>query len=327
MKYALLSLVSLTALPAPALADWTQPAAGITLPDEIAGLKRGETRDLSSGKSVDTILQYGTAEEPVTLYVYRSTHPNPVLWMERTAAAMQVNVGASGSDAAAVPFTLGGAAAPTGLRRAINLPEGARFRSTGVAIAQIGEWMLKLRVTSALLDAASVSAKMDRILQVVRFDRTVPAPHPMVMPAACGDAPIVAGRPEASPDAQQVAGATRGGRTVLSAVRGGAGSLAARPDLWCRDTGSGLPADVISLYRSKSGDNYVALLGDAGVSLNIAPSPTARAGSRTMAAYAGSTVGLSLVALYDGLPEPTLAVQAALPVLTGQQAGLATIDD
>lgn len=304
---------------------WTQREAGITLPDRMADLSRGETRDLSDGKATDTMLQYGAGEEPVTLYVYRSTYPNAALWMDRTAAAMQTNVGGSGAETAAVPFTIGGALRPNGLRRALNLPQGARFKATGVAMAQVGAWMLKLRVTSATLDAASVSAKMDRILQAVRFDRPAPAPLPMTAPAACGEEPILAGRLVAAPDRKRIAAARDAGRAVLAMVRGGGDGLAARPDLWCRDESTGLPAQYVSLYRRKTGGSYVLLLSDAGLSLTLAALPAGDGSA--VAAYAGTTSDVGVAALYEGLPDPTTAMQAALPLMVGRQSALAVVRD
>ena len=312
--------------PAPAPAPqpvWTHAQSGIALPHVIGDMRRGEERDLSGGAGTDLMIQYGSDADPVTVYIYRSAYPNPALWFERTRHAMQANVGTATQGVAPRAFSLA-RGAPDGLREEIEIPAGGRWKSTAVAIAQSGEWMVKARVTSQTLGRAEIAARMDRLLAAVRLPAAAGSkPHPLVVPGPCGGTADYRGAPLGGDLGKEVAAAAATGIVVMAESRGAAG-LAADPAAWCR-IASQIPDQYASVYRPRSGEGWVALVGDSGmaVSARMLLQPAER--TPAAASYASNARGTSVVALFDAVPSPDAAILPALPVAAGQANGLMSI--
>lgn len=318
---------------APAFATetaWTHKVTKISI-DRIAGdMRLHDERDLSGDKKLDIILQFGNdaAGEPATLYLYRSTFPNPALWFERTTAAMQINMGGLGNDWTPSLFTLGGAPTPNGMRMIVSLPPGARFKTTGVAMAQVGEWMMKFRVTSRSLDREGVSMRLDRLIAAVHFANPAPAPHPLAVPSACENDGFDGGQIITDRLQEEAVPAALEGVVIQAAARGQTG-LAAAPAEWCR-AGSNLPPAMVSVYRRRQAPaEWVMLFGDAGLSMvghNLElTASTGSKGKAKAALYVNRLDATHVVALYDGLPYADGAASFGLPVLMGQTSGLVSV--
>jgi hypothetical protein len=309
------------AVPGAALAEgWRHQPSGVGVPDLPAGLDAGEVTDNRRDGS-DVFVQFGRGNEPVTLYVYRSAFPNPALWFERTRLAMNAHVGADSERAAPRIFTLGGGAAPNGLREEIELAPGGNFRSTAVAIAQYGEWIVKVRITSAGLDRAGIARKMDDLLAAIRLPTAVPAPLPLAVPTPCSDDNRMRGRRRAeSAEGARLAAAALA--VAHDQARGRSG-LAADPSGWCRERTS-FPTQYGTIYRQRDGRAWAALIGDSGLAIAAYPVDVPDAdGAATFAATSSMT---GLAQLYDHMPSPEAAIGAALPVLVGRAPAAARID-
>lgn len=303
---------------AAAAEGWRHGPSGIEVPELPEGFARGEVTERHDGG--DVFVQFGTVAEPVTFYVYRSAWPNIALWFERTRLAMNLNVGSGEAQVAPRSFTLGDSPSANGLREEIALPAGARFRSTAVAMAQYGEWVVKVRITSASLDRDGVRARMDRLLAAIRLPGAVPAPHPMVVPGPCPDEIAHAGRPLRSSDLDAIAGATL---RLAAAEARGRGGIAADPGSWCRAR-SALPGEIGTLYRRRDGHGWTALLSDSGIGvaayeIDLPDSD----GAATFAVNPGMT---GLVQVFDGLPAADSSIEAAIMVLVGRQQPLSRLD-
>jgi hypothetical protein len=307
------------AAPAAAQDMWRHAESGISLPRRIGEMRLQNESDASGGRRQDVALQLGTGDTAVTLYIYRAAYPNPALWFERTRLAMTMNVGAPADRVAPNSFTLGNASAPNGLREDIAIT-GGRARATSVAMAQAGEWIVKLRVTSASLDVAGVGQRMDALLGALRFER-MPAPHPLVVPGPCPDETPMRGRPIREVTTEAVAAGTVNGIIAMGQARGHSG-LAANPSEWCRME-TRMPAMMGAVYRRRNGSEWVALVTDAGravagMRLEVRDAAVAA----TYATVPGTT---SLIALYDELPDPDSAIGPAVPVIMGEGRGLTEI--
>ncbi|MFN3943954.1 MAG: hypothetical protein ACK4K7_03365 [Allosphingosinicella sp.] len=308
---------------APAIAqqvDWRHPQSGIRLEGDLGGMQPSRERDLSDGAGLDVYFQLGTNDEMVTFYVYRSAYPNAALWYERTRHAMALNVGSGSVSAEPRQMSLGGANV-NGLREEFDLPAGGPFRSTAVAIAHAGEWMVKIRISSASLGREEVAAKMDRLIAAVRLPEDAPtAARPLTVPAPCASSTESKARQRQRPSSSQVAAAAVGGIEVLAEARGH-GGLAAEPSAWCR-VASNLPTQIVSAYRHQQTGAWVVLVGDSGRAV------AARAlepGGRNAAVYVSSARSTGVAGLYDGLPGVDEAVAAAIPVVAGQAPPLAEV--
>ncbi|HZF95349.1 MAG TPA: hypothetical protein VEZ20_10825 [Allosphingosinicella sp.] len=318
--YLIAALVAAAAIAAPAQAQgerWQHEESGISVPRSIGDMSLSQERDGSGGQKYDMVLQYGTSRTPVTLYVYRSAYPNAAIWFERTRLAMNANVGADVQSAAPRSFTLGGATAPNGLREEIALAGG---QATGVAIAQVGEWIVKLRITSNEIGRAAIAERMDRLLEALRFANPAPATHPLTVPGPCADGHAMRGRQLRLNSRHR---ATAAAVSVLGyGDARGIGGLAAEPARWCRVTQTKLPVQLGSLYRRRDGNGWVALLGDSGRAaaafLTELPGDSVRA-----VLFASLPASTHSVAAYDGVPDPEEAIPLAIPVVIGQARGIA----
>ncbi|HWT13204.1 MAG TPA: hypothetical protein VN231_10665 [Allosphingosinicella sp.] len=322
----LIALAALAAAVAPAAASaqaWVHQRSGVSLASLPDGLRLGgETDNRRDGS--DVWIQLGTDDEPVTLYVYRSAFPNPALWFERTRLAMHANVGTANEAVAPRSFTLGGATAPNGLREEVAIPASARFRSTAVAIAQAGEWIVKARITSASLDREGIGRKMDRLLAALRLPPATAAPLPLLVPGLCPGEQEMRGRPRR----QTLENVTLASPLLAAAhdqARGRSG-LAAEPNAWCRES-SNIPAEYVTVYRRRDGGAWTALVGDSGVAVSGYVMAVAELPDLDGAATVGANPSATALALvYDGLPDPDGAIEPALPFATGQQRAVAQID-
>ncbi|HEY0013752.1 MAG TPA: hypothetical protein VGB79_12975 [Allosphingosinicella sp.] len=299
---------------------WRHEESGISLPRSIGDMNLAREQDASGGGGHDVVLSYAGEHTPVTVYVYRSSYPNAAIWFERTRLAMNMLVGAGGEAANPRTFTLGGASAPNGLREEIALPGG---RATGVAIAQAGEWLVKVRMTSDRLDRAGLAERMDRIVGAIQFARPIPAPHPLAVPSPCGgDGAAMRGRRIGNVDSRTLAAASAYGLVAFGEARGMSG-LAAEPTAWCRVSGMAVPPQYGSLYRRRDGKGWVALLGDAGRAATAGPIEAA--GDARAALYVSTPASTQVVAVYDGMPGMAEGIAAAIPVVLGRARGIAEI--
>ena len=320
VRYVFAAVLAVVAAAQPAAAQsglWRHAETGISLPRSIGEMSLSREQDASGGENYDVILQYGSSQTPVTLYIYRSAYPNAAIWFERTRLAMNQNVGADAVTVAPRSFALGGASTPNGLREEITLPNGA---ATGVAIAQIGEWIVKIRVTSTQLDRAGVAARMDSLLGSLQFSNSTPAPHPLIVPGPCGDGATMRGEQLRNLNSRNYAAAAAASILGYGAARG-IGGLAAEPALWCRATQTAIPVQLGSLYRRIDGSGWVALLGDSGRAAAALLNPVP--GNVRAVLFASLPASTHVVAAYDGIPDPDQGVSVALPVVVGQATGIA----
>lgn len=310
--------IALSIVAVPAAAQWRHERSGVTLPDTIGDLRRGAERQIAQDGS-DTIIQYGTDDEPVTLYVYRASFPNPALWFDRTLAAMRTNVG-SFDTPTPQPFTLGTGTAPNGLRAAFPVT-GQRWKATAVAIAQHGEWLVKARATSSTLDAAGTARRLDALLGAVTFANVQRAALPLTDPAPCTAAASFSGKQKSSAELR-AAGAVMG-IVSFGSARGIGTGPAAEPAKWCRQALDGPMASAASLYRSLDGKAWTMLLGDAGMAASAYDFGDMR--QQGAGVYFTRTGPAMLAETYDALPPAELGAGAALAVLAGQKPALVTV--
>ncbi|HEX9931334.1 MAG TPA: hypothetical protein VGB08_00655 [Allosphingosinicella sp.] len=311
------------AIPASAQERWRHEASGISIAREIGDMRLRDERDLSGGAGTDILMQFGSGDTVVTFYVYRPPYPNVALWFERTRIGMGSTVGSDGVPVRPRSFTFGGASAPNGLREELDVAPGnmMQAKTTAVAMVQLGEWMVKGRVSSRTLDRAGTAAVMDRLLGAVRVERAPAFVLPIAVPPRCANAGQLSASPIPSPDPAAVSAAADGGQAVHLEIRG-VGGLAANPQGWCREV-TQVPPQYGSVYRRQGGAGWVALLGDSAYA--VTAERLALPGSADAAVFASTSATTQLAALYDGLPAPDPAIIQALPIVGGREQGLAEV--
>lgn len=330
MRGWLLAMTLLAALPSSAAAQpapremsdvWRHVRSGIEVPRSIGDMRMGTQRDLSDDAGLDMIVQFGTDEAPATLYIYRSAYPNAALWFERTRLAMATNVQSTNEQVEPRSFTLGGGGVVNGLREELTLPTNARFRTTAVAIAHHGEWMVKFRITSTDPDLTRLRSRLDAMIAAVRLPASPAIARPLVVPQPCAEGASGSGSPMVAPVAAALRAATVTAGLTFAEARGRTG-LANEPASWCR-VETDIPAQYVSVFRHRQSGAWVGLMGDSGQAI------TARTlVGATGAVVLGSSARRTAVAgLYTAIPSPEEALPAALPVAVGRSRGLAEVTE
>ena len=276
---------------------WRHERSGISI--EIpANLRLGQVSDPNRDGS-DVAVQLGDGQTAVTFFVYRAAYPNVALWYDRARSALNVNFRLSGAGSPR-PFALAGASAPNGLREELDLPEG-RARATAIALAGYGEWLIKMRITSAALGREEVTRLMDALLAGILPGATASSPL-LSLPENCPANVSFNSRPlreRAGPALAQ------GLQSLEAAVRGRSG-LAADPVSWCRMR-TDLPASTYGVFGRRDNGGWVVLLGDAGAAMT-ALRPAGGADG-PVAVYGSNASGNRLLSLHEGVPAPAPEVE------------------
>ena len=249
-------------LAVPANAAWQHAATQIILPSQIAGLRRGDIHDSTAGE-LDVVAGYDSEAEGVaaTVYLFKTQTPDVALWFDRALTAILLRSG-WGLEGAAPPnpagFARPGAPLASGLRASLDVgtPE---VRSTALAIAPLGDFLVKIRLSSARLDRAGIDALMTRFIEGLRWPAAAGSERAAVPVAPCPEplrfrrARVV--RTEASDVLMTLLS------SAVVAQREGP------PPVHCREPGSTAQHGVYRVEGSR--DSYLVALGDAGVTLSV----------------------------------------------------------
>lgn len=240
--------------------DWSHAETGMVLPAEAAGLTRASIRDLGGTGELDVATTYVNRDDGVIalVYVYRTMTPDVALWFDRALAPIVLQRPEQTPPAIA-GFTRPGASVASGLRAALedNVPG---MRSTAIAIAPHGPWLVKVRLGSSRLDPAELDERLSAFVAALGW------------PAETANArPAVAVEPCATPLR------FRRARIVRTAIEDMlidtvAGSVSAEgesgpPPVYCREPGATLEWSV---YRPNGATNrYLIAVGDAGIAIEV----------------------------------------------------------
>ena len=311
---------------APALAGEAKHESGVELPTVVEGLAAERLLD----EPFNLAAGYSGKGEAITIYVFRATHPNAALWFERAESVLR-HVWAArglGEGGETRQFALGSSAGPNGLRRVFAVR--GQDRSTALAVAQVGPWLVKVRSTSATLDVAGQEARLDRVLGAIGAKELAGAPNPLTLPEPC---PPVGARDDIMALLGSEAIPKPDGATVVAAglvltmaatdLAGGKDSLAANPGLYCRATIEGV-GPMAMLYRRKdaSKGGWTALLADSGTSVSametiVMEGKDAKSGGLVTA---NGLDKVRAVLFAKGVPTPETAFLPAAQILMSRDA-------
>lgn len=255
-------------LPVPADKGWQHAQTGMVVMPEIAGFRRTALTDATATEH-DVAAQFGEDADGTfaTVYLFKPAGGDAAVWFDRAQATL--DAGKSGKGAAPatidpVVFALPGGSAATAVRQVYAIP-GGQFRSTAVALIPIGEWLVKVRMTSRTLTADRLDAKLTALIAGLRW--------PAAAKAGVAFAPV---RPCAAPldygKAKVVKG--DGAGMFLSLLLPGivAKQTAAErgpPPVWCRERERTTDYGVYRANASTTG--YTLALRDAGRVAQVAP--------------------------------------------------------
>lgn len=305
------------AIEVPATSRWQHARSGIIIPTRIGNLTRQSIAENIPGE-VDVTIQFADETTRLTVYLFRPQQNDVGLWFDRAEQVMMANTALSpiapasdGPTAFALPISPTASA----LRRIYNT--GGDWRSTAIAIAPSGRWLLKLRVTSSALDDVGLEALVERAFASIRLpaDAAASPPARIVLPCA---SPVQWRRArERAPDLADSLLASMGLIVTNSVMRSEAdtpdGEPArpfglALPDL-CRDSAN-LGANAA--YRSPSNEeSYWVVLGDSGAYAIIAPPVLGdRAGDRSLTV--ATPTNTLIFGKYNRAPSPEQVVETVM---------------
>ncbi|WP_156437855.1 MULTISPECIES: hypothetical protein [unclassified Sphingomonas] len=263
-------------------APYRHPHSKIELPVVIDRLPRVGVEQLGTGE-LDTITNYETPDhdEVISVFVYRDVLDALPVWFDRAIGAVEgrsASFGAVTPVVAPQPFTPPGRERQSGLIAAWRAEQN--YRSTGLAMFTVGEWLVKLRYSSRTIAPEAMGERMQSALAAIKWPKMTRADRPAEPVAACPEPLVFADKPErvVLSEEDRMASALASG--VISAAAGlrddtkdkakdGAKDEAAQPARWCRDPAQ---SPVGAVYRpDASTERYLIALSDAGRGIVVSP--------------------------------------------------------
>lgn len=290
---------------APASAPWKHAQTGITLPPTLLGIARGSIGDNGSSE-IDVFAGYEGPTTTITLYVFRPALASVAMWFDRseTQVLMRDVYGDATPVAAPSAFSPPGGKAASALRR-IYLPGKGPYKSTGLAIMPMGEWLVAVRISSTEFDATALDAKLDEVIEALGWPGSTTDAEAAVPVVACAAPIAYAKKAKLKPPSMMDAllGAT------LSNIKPTDEEKAkAVPIIWCRE---GSPRQEYAVYRSVGNDSgYTIAMGDAGLVINVTPGLALDAKDPGYQLSLGLLDQTLIFPSFDKLPTPDAAIDA-----------------
>lgn len=296
-------------LPAKPGKAFTHKHSKLPFPPELYGIQRTRVSALEADE-LDVSAAYDTQSEAITIYIYRDVSGALPVWFDRAMWAIENRPQVYGTlrrSARPLPFVPPRQSAAAGLI-ATYTASNSPFRSTGVALMPLDGWFVKIRYSSASLDADALDARMRELIAGLKWPKTV-LPEPAVAPvAACTDTLAFDG--PAVPLPATAEAAMIGSLFAIPVKEKGKAAPPRQPVVWCRDDGVA-PKGIV--YRPDGAKNaYMLAPSDAGRGIMVATDPV-----QQMSAEAGPP-GWSIkfqhlsrtlnYQLMDRLPAPTQVI-------------------
>lgn len=246
-------------LAVPETVSWQHAETGMILPSRVGSLVRADIRDTTEDE-LDVVATYVDRDQGMIalVYIYRTMTPDAALWFDRALAAIVLPQEGAAFPAIAA-FARPGASAPSGLRA--TMPDSvAGMRSTALAIAPLGPWLVKIRIGSARLDPAQLEEPLSAFVAALRWPVEVGAARIAVPVEPCP-------RPLRLRTARIVP--TQGADMLIDSVMGSieSGDDRGPPPVHCREPGATAQWGV---YRpNRSTERYLIALEDAGIAVAV----------------------------------------------------------
>lgn len=253
-------------LAVPSDKGWQHAGSGVVLRATLIGLPRTSLADAGQGEwDVSAQFEDHGRATSLTVYVFHPAAMNVPLWFDRARTALERRDTYGGVTPLSPPVAFAGPSAvnASALRQAFATRKGP-YRSTGLAVVPVGEWLIALRLSSVGLDAAALDAKLAEAVVAIGFPAgttSAPAAVPIV---PCPTSLTFAKAKQKKPDIGQALFA--GILSAAAASKKGEPAPATREPL-CRD---GEPTAMWGVFRAPSTtDGYLLALGDSGRTVSV----------------------------------------------------------
>lgn len=254
-------------LPVPAGKGWQHARTGTILRSTMLGLPRIGLADSGTGEW-DVSVQYGDADRAtsLTVFLFRPGGGDAAMWFDRSRTQIEQRSVYGGAIALSPPvaFTPPGSTVASALRQSFTTGKGP-YRSTGLTIVSIGEWLVAVRLSSVHLDAAALDETLIEAVAAIGWPRAPGATKTATVTAACATTLPYGKAKQRKPDLMQALLAGSVAMTIADKKASTTDSTAAEP--LCRD---GAPTIEYAVYRAPDVTSaYVLALGDSGRTVDV----------------------------------------------------------
>lgn len=263
---------------------WKHKHSGISVPAALTGVPR--TNGVSYvADDLDVGLSFSVRndEESATFYIFRNTNGSVPVWFAQAQWGIENrgNLGTSTIAIAPQAVVPPGQSTASGLKT-IYKPGKGPYLSTGIMLLPVGDWYVKLRVSSVSRSPAELEKWMDAMLAEIRWPKKIAA-QPTAKPVSACAAPL--DFPTEASDAPKNGSADL--MNGMLAMMVGQGKVKPTPQsvaalanaTWCRDwSGSD---NMASYRRNADTERYLLTVGDNGNGIHVGPDAGAALMSET----------------------------------------------
>lgn len=252
---------------------WIHESTGFGFAPRVDGFDRQKLNDYGKTES-DISFSYRDASTGTvaTVYVFRAGLPDVAVWGDRAEESILINAPQYYGETSPAQrrwsaFSPWPNSLNAGLRVVYPL-SGKNLKSTGLALARHGDWLIKIRMSSQQLDAAQLETRMTGFFAAL----AIPAPQ------------RVGGRVYQIKPCADPLPTVRVNQVRLDGQNANGPALFTPPTLpdsrpFCRE--STTIANVTVYRPGGSMDTYVMALGDGGNSVLVRPGPKSGDGRGT----------------------------------------------
>lgn len=264
------------AISAPAGQPYRFKHSGLTVPATLEGMPRRAIEQFGTDE-LDVFANYERGSDAITIYVYRNVSGAVPVWFDRASASVETRRDVYGIVTAAGPamaFTPPGQSVASGLMGAWSVTQPP-YRGTGLALLPLGDWLVKVRYSSATLDGAGIVARLPALLAALTWPTGLAAAAPAQPVADCATALGFPKKPKVVRDEKSnmmsglLGGMLQSMASDKLAEKDAPDAEAQTPATWCRDPG---PSPIGAVYRRDAAlDSYLLAFSDAGRGAWVAP--------------------------------------------------------
>jgi hypothetical protein len=252
-------------IPLSATDSFTHEHSKVRLPPVLTGLPRTEANE-NEPDQLHTSLQYASPDrgEQYIVIIYRDVGGGLPVWFDRARRrAERGEIGAATLHWAG-EFVPPGRTNASGLIATYALNGGA-YRSSGVALVPVGEWLVTLWAVSRTRSPADLDSRIPAALAEIVWPKMGPAPAAVAVSACATPLPLSGDAKWVPKDEDSYA------QTVMDAMADAKLMEPLRratdPPKWCRDS---IDLDNAGVYRAdEQKDGYFLALNDSGRGIRV----------------------------------------------------------
>ncbi len=314
------SAAAQTEINVPSKAGWKHALTGTIFRSKLADIPRTAIKD-NSDTELDVAVHYEDAGVTLTVFLFRPALASLPIWFDRSESQIALADMFGGVTPVGDPrMVTSPPGKVTGGMRRVYVPGKREIKSTALAIVPIGDWLLKIRMTSNALDPAALDAKLEEVIKAIGWPASVKEPNIAAPIAVCVDQLAYARKAKLKKPSMTDAllGAALVGVVADKVEKGEQGT----PIDWCRE-GEGNKS--YGVYRDKGGSKaYTLALGDAGQIISVSPGIALDGGSGGYMLTLSQLDRTLVYPSFDRLPTPDAAFQAVsktAPVSSSARGG------